>query len=259
MISNFLTGLSYIRSGFSLIRVPGIRRFVYIPIGVNVLVFTGLGWLLSSRFSAFLSGISWLNPDPDTWLGWLVDKFLVLIWVVFGLALLVIFTYTFTLAANLIAAPFNSLLAQRIENYLRGDSGANDGDSLAHIIKSIPHVLRSEVGKLFYLFIWLIPVLLLYIIPGINITAPFVSLLFGAWMLSLEYLDYPMGNNGHLFREIKQKMRENRNLMLGFGSAVTLVTAIPLLNLIAMPVAVAGATQLWVEKLSPGASKEIRK
>ena len=250
MIGNFLLGLSALKSGFALIRVKGIRRFVVIPILVNVIVFIGLGWLLSGLFGELLSGISWLHPDPDSWLGWLADKFLVLIWIIFGAAVLIIFTYTFSLVANLIAAPFNSLLAQKVEAHLGGTLEHDSGDSFSHILKSLSHILRSEIGKVLYLLFWIIPVLLLYVIPGINILAPFVSFLFGAWMLSLEYADYPMGNNGYLFGQIKKTMRANRNMALGFGSAVTLLTAIPVINLIAMPVAVAGATSLWVERLS---------
>lgn len=256
MISNYLTGLSYLKAGFSLIRVDGIRRFVVIPIAINIIVFVGLGWLLSDQFSQLLESVSWLtNPNTDTWLGWMVDKLLVLFWIVFGFAFLVIFTYTFTIVANLIAAPFNSLLSERIEAHLNGTLATQENTSLSHIVKSIPHILRSEVGKIFYLIIWMIPVLVLYLIPGVNLIAPFVSFLFGAWMLSLEYIDYPMGNNGLLFGQIKKVARSRRNLSLGFGSAVTLLTAIPIINLIAMPVAVAGATKMWVDELAKQAAE----
>lgn len=251
MISNYLNGLGYVKSGFSLIRVEGIRRFVVIPIAINIIVFVGLGWLLSDQFSQLLGSVDWLtNPNTETWLGWLVDKLLVLFWIIFGLAFLIIFTYTFTVVANLIAAPFNSLLSERIEAHLNGKLDHQENTSISHLFKSIPHILRSEVGKISYLIIWMIPVLLLYVIPGVNLIAPFVSFFFGAWMLSLEYIDYPMGNNGLLFGQIKKVARSRRNLSLGFGSAVTLLTAIPLINLIAMPVAVAGATKMWVDELS---------
>ncbi len=251
MISHYLTGLGYVKAGFSLIRVEGIRRFVVIPIAINVIVFVGLGWLLSDQFSHVLASVDWLtNPDTETWLGWFVDKLLVLFWIVFGLAFLIIFTYTFTVVANLIAAPFNSLLSERIEAHLKGRLDHQQNTPVSHILKSIPHILRSEVGKIFYLLVWMIPVLILYVIPGVNLIAPFVSFLFGAWMLSLEYVDYPMGNNGLLFGQIKKAARSRRNLSLGFGSAVTLLTAIPVINLIAMPVAVAGATKMWVDEFS---------
>jgi CysZ protein len=245
MFSSFFLGLNYLKSGFALIRVDGIRRYVVIPLCINILVFVGLGWALSDLFS---QALSWFEFDPDSWIGAIVDKLLFVLWVVFGLALLVIFSYTFTLVANLIAAPFNSLLSEKIEAHLNGSLGHKSSDSFKHVLKSMPKILHSEISKLLYLLLWTIPVLLLFVIPGINILAPFVSFLFGAWMFSLEYMDYPMSNNGHLFGSVKKSLRKKRHLALGFGSAVTLISIIPILNLIAMPVAVAGATKLWVDQ-----------
>jgi CysZ protein len=68
-------------------------------------------------------------------------------------------------------------------------------------------------------------------------------------MLTIEYADYPMGNNGLKFREIRARLRRRRLLGLGFGAATAGLTMVPVLNFIAMPSAVAGATALWVREL----------
>lgn len=250
MTGEFMRGLACLGAGFSIIRRRGIRPFVIIPILINITVFAGLAWFLSEQFSGFLNSISWLNPDPDSWYYSLVDGMLVVLKVIFGFALLIIFAYTFTLVANLIASPFNSLLAERIEADLKGTLDTRQHSSTMHVLKSIPHILRSETSKILYLLLWLIPVLVLYLIPGINIIAPVVSFIFGAWMFTLEYIDYPMGNHGYYFSGIRRTARKRRQLSLGFGSAVTLLTSIPVINLVAMPVAVAGATKMWVDDLS---------
>ncbi|MEZ5582290.1 MAG: hypothetical protein R3F37_05475 [Candidatus Competibacteraceae bacterium] len=44
------------------------------------------------------------------------------------------------------------------------------------------------------------PLLVLFVIPGVNVIAPLLWLVFGAWMLALQYADYPMGNHGLRFR-----------------------------------------------------------
>ena len=46
-------------------------------------------------------------------------------------------------------------------------------------------------------------------------------------------------------------MAEQRPLALGFGLAALCMTLIPVVNFIAMPAAVAGATALWIERLRP--------
>ena len=87
--------------------------------------------------------------------------------------------------------------------------------------------------------------LLLFLIPGLQIIAPFLWLAFSAWFLSLEYMDYPMGNHGLDFRAQLGALKKNRLTALGFGGGLTLLMMIPVLNFAAMPAAVAGATAMW--------------
>ena len=81
--------------------------------------------------------------------------------------------------------------------------------------------------------------------------APFLWFLFGAWMLTLEYMDYPMGNHGIIFPEQRQTLSAKRQLAFGFGVGAMAITLIPVVNFIAIPVIVCGATKLWVEKIRP--------
>jgi len=206
----FIAAAGYLKRGWQLVRKPGLRRFVVVPLLINVAVFAVLGWLL------------------------------------FGMVV-----YAFTLLANLIGAPFNSLLAERVEMHLTGTTPSSD-PSLTFLIKSIPSTLRSEFAKLFYLALWSIPLLVLGFIPVINIVAPVLVFGFGAWMFALEYIDYPMGNRGMLFKDIKRTLRQNRPMALGFGAMVAIFSIIPLVNLVIMPIAVAGGTALFVDHLKDG-------
>ena len=117
-----------------------------------------------------------------------------------------------------------------------------------HFAGLVPAVL-DELGKLLYALLWAIPFLFLCLIPGINLAAPLLWFLYSAWMLNLEYADYPMGNHGLKAREIRSRLRRRRILGLGFGSATAGLTMVPVLNFIAMPGAVAGATAMWVDEL----------
>jgi CysZ protein len=88
----------------------------------------------------------------------------------------------------------------------------------------------------------------LALIPGINVIAPWVWVLFGAWMMVIQYVDYPMDNNGVSFRKMKRSLSEQRLLHLGFGGGVSLLLMIPVVNFFVMPIAVAGATALYVSE-----------
>jgi len=63
--------------------------------------------------------------------------------------------------------------------------------------------------------------------------------------LSLEYMDYPMGNHGLDFKAQLKALRRVRLNALSFGGGLTLLMMIPVLNFAAMPAAVAGATAMW--------------
>lgn len=257
MLTQLAQGFGYLMRGFGLIRQPGLRRFVIIPLSINVVIFSSLIWLLLGSIGSLTS---WLGGQLD-FLGFLGDWAVVqgiiwllqlLLWLVVGVGVLVSVFYTFSLVANFLAAPFNSLLAEKVEKHLAGEL-VQGQESWMHALKSIPHVMMSELFKLLYMLMWLVPLVLLWLltlwIPGLNLISTAAWLWFGAWLLSLEYVDYPAGNHGLTFPKVRKLMKQHRPSALGFGGAVTLMTSIPLLNLIAMPCAVAGATALWHDRL----------
>lgn len=242
-------GAGYLVRGLRLIVQPGLRRFVLIPLSINTALFALLGWYLYRQLDAF---IDWLLP---TWLGWLNW----LLWPIFGLTALLIAFYTFTLTANLIAAPFNGLLAEKVEAHLAGgDVEAAGGWS--KLLRDFLPALLGELRKLAYLMLRAVPLLALFLIPGVNLIAPFLWLLFSAWALALEYADYPMGNHRLAFPQQIRRLRERRLTALGFGGATLLLSLVPVLNFVAVPAGVAGATAMWVEqwRSSPATSTRAR-
>jgi len=64
----------------------------------------------------------------------------------------------------------------------------------------------------------------------------------------LQYLDYPMDNHRLEFKVIRKKLANKKLNNLSFGSAVMLVSMLPILNFLVMPAAVIGATILWTKE-----------
>ena len=87
---------------------------------------------------------------------------------------------------------------------------------------------------------------MLSFIPLLNLITPIIGFYWGAWNLYLQYLDYPADNNKISFGALLVDSRSQRKSALSFGGLVLLGSSIPLLNLLVMPAAVAGATSLWV-------------
>jgi CysZ protein len=241
MLGQPLIGAAALFRGLKLIATPGLRRFVAIPLAINILLFTLSIWVLVQQFSPLVE--KWLSYLPD-WLGWLEWFF----WLVFAIAAILLVFYTFSLLANLIAAPFNGLLAEAVEKHLTGQP-LPPGGSLVTVMKGAPAALVDELRKIAYFLLRAIPLLILFWIPLLNLAAPLLWALFSAWMMAVEYCDYPMGNHDMRFAEQRARLRQRKLLSLGFGGATLVATLIPVFNFLVMPAAVAGATSLWVEKL----------
>jgi len=210
---------------------------------INLLIFGGLGWLFYSAIGEWLDSFTFLDSYAHFWIVEMLGK---LLRILVGIVLFLSMGFIFTLLANLVGAPFNGLLAERVEAYLTGDP-TEPAPAIMTLVKSVPRLMLSELSKLGYLIIFMIPLLILQFIPLINIVAPLLLFGFGAWMFALEYLDYPMGNHGALFRDVRRAARKKRGHAFGFGAAVALCSTVPIVNLFIMPIAVAGATALYVD------------
>ncbi|MEE2654029.1 MAG: sulfate transporter CysZ [Pseudomonadota bacterium] len=240
-----LSGPQYLHRGFQLLRLPGIRLFVLLPLLINVAIFAALSYLTMSRFSQWIGQlIGWL---PD-WLGFLEW----LLWPLAVILLLAIVMYFFSTIANLIAAPFNGLLAEKLEEHLCGEEVAGR-ETIAQALASFPRSIGRECRKLLYYAGFAILTLIASFI--ISPLAPLLWFAMNAWMMAIEYCDYPMDNHRLSFSEARRLVASQRGTSFSFGALVMLGTMIPIVNLIIMPAAVCGGTLMWVERLKEGGNK----
>ncbi len=235
-----LSGPNYLGEGFKLILRPGLRRFVILPLSVNLLLFISLIGLAARQFEQL---IETFMPSLPDWLGFLSY----LLWPLFALLVLVILFFSFTLMANLLAAPFNGFLAEKVEGVVRGHE-QSPPFSWTELLAMVPRTLGRELRKLGYFLPRAAGLLLLSLIPGVNLLATPLWILFGVWMMAVQYVDYPCDNNKVSWHDMLAWLRERRWQSLGFGGMTYLVLLVPGLNLLVMPAAVAGATLFWVRE-----------
>ncbi len=237
---NPLSGLTYLLRGARMIAQPGLRRFVIIPMVINVISFSALIWLAVGSVSPFIDAQVAKLPEWLQWLDWLVWLLLAAAVLMFGLSL-------FTFLANLISAPFNGFLAEAVEDRLGDAPTPNNGGWTRMMAEVIP-ALREELRKFGYFIKWALPFLVLFLIPGVNFLAAPLWIAFNAWMLALQYTDYPMSNHGLSFAEQRQRLSSQRLLALTFGSTIMAGMLVPVVNFLIIPSAVAGATIMWRER-----------
>lgn len=234
-ITDFAAGTRYALRGLLLLKQSGIWPYALMPLTINALLFGTVIWFGAGMFTSALDTLlpAWLD-----WLRWLL-------WPIFAVTVLAAVFFSFTLLASLLASPFNGLLAQHVETRLTGtppESGRGLMGDMAAGAGGALHMLG-------YVALRGLPLVVVTVIPVVNLAAPILWFVFGAWLLTIGYADAPSGNHGHGLRDLRRRLEGNRALALGFGSAMTLITLIPGVNFVAVPTGVAGATLLWVERL----------
>lgn len=227
--NNPVVAVSYFFKGVGLLLKPELRGFLLMPVLINIVLYS-VALVLGYHYLGIL--IEQAIPDWLQWLRWLL-------WPLFFICFFIAGFFTFTLLANIIAAPFYGHLAAKTWSYLDARAGrvsVHAGE------QPVGKVMAAEFKRVGYFVTRALPLVLLSFIPVINMVLPFVWALFGAWSVALEYFAYPLENQGMLFAEQKQLAKKMRLGALGFGGVTMAGLTVPLLNIIVAPAAVIGAT-----------------
>ncbi|BCG26890.1 sulfate transporter CysZ [Pseudomonas tohonis] len=235
-----LSGPQYLGEGLKLILSPGLRLFVLLPLTLNLVLFIALIGFAMQQFSGWVDAFM---PSLPSWASFLEY----LIWPLFVILVLLLVFFSFTMIANIIAAPFNGFLAEKVEVVVRGQDDFPPF-SWAELTAMVPRTVGRELRKLGYFLPRAIGLLILSFIPGVNLVATPLWFLFGVWMMAVQYIDYPADNHKLGWNEMLAWLREKRWQSLGFGGSVYLALLIPFVNIVMMPAAVAGATLFWVRE-----------
>lgn len=235
-------GSPYLIRGAKLLLAPGYKRFILIPILSNIILFALTISLLIGYVSGLMeSYLSWL-PDWE-WLQ-IVHTF---IWLIFGVLVAFLYSLTFTAITNLIAAPFNGFLSEKIQQ--AKTLKPLPPESIGSIIK---RTIAREFQKLLYFagigICIYFGLLILGFIPLLNLLAPVIAISWACWVLALQYVDYAADNNQREFKQLRMWCGEKRMPTLVFGATVFVCTLIPIVNILVMSAAVAGGTLYWLEE-----------
>jgi CysZ protein len=237
------SGASYFFEGFSLIKTKGLKRFVFVPLFINLLLFSIAFYFLWPQLETSINYLINLIPD---FLGWLKITLMYVLWPIAIITVLIIFALIFGTLANWIAAPFNGLLSDKVERYLTGKDMGNEG--LLSAVKDVPRTFSRELSKVLYF----IPraagfLILFFLLPVIG---QILWFLFTAWMMAIQYCDYPFDNHKVDFGKMRSELNEHKGKCFSFGIMVSIFSLIPILNFLVMPVAICGATSLWVDEFT---------
>jgi CysZ protein len=217
--------VSCLVQGVKLLSRRELRPYLWAPLLINLVLYS-IALLLGYFYLSDL--IVQLIPGWLSWLEWLI-------WPIFFISFSVIGFFTFTVLANILASPFYSQLSAKTRELISGQKNTLPEQPVGQVI-------MSEIKRVGYLVSRMIPLLILFVIPVVNLIAPLFWALFGAWGMGLEFMAYPLENQGLLFKQQKEQAKTRRLGVLSFGGLTLLGLSIPVLNLIVAPVAVIAAT-----------------
>jgi len=228
--NNPLIAAGFLYRGIKLLTNPKLRLFILIPVLINIVLYSiamALGYYYVDKL------IAQFIPVSLHWLSWIL-------WPLFFISFFVVGFFTFTVLANLIASPFYGILSAKTLSIISGK---------AQIVEQpVLKVVAAELKRVLYIVTRMLPLLVLFFIPVVNIIASFVLSVFGAWCLAMEFMAYPLENEGLLFVDQKRLIKTVWLGALSFGAVTMIGLTLPLLNIIIGPAAVIGST-LYVYEL----------
>lgn len=258
----FLYGLLTIPRGAKFLLVNAkLWHLAVLPLLINLILFVVILQLAFHHWMPYLEKIltptlpalpkylQWLG-FLTTFLGWLWH------WIVDGLVLvlvLLISVISFNSVGCVIAAPFNDLLSERIEEILVGEANSCPFSLKTFLAELKRTVVQALLKPLMIVVIWILtlPILLLpfgpMVVAAINAISAF-------WFLALEFIDLPMARAGWELKRRRAWARARPQSILGFGAALHLLLPIAFL---VMPAAVAGGTILFVDLAEAGELRDV--
>ena len=232
--------MHYFLFGLKVLLSSGYRKFILIPLAANAILFCVIAFAL---FTLLPGSLQWL-------ITWIPDWLPFMEWIIYsvaGVLFLLVYGMSFSVITNIFAAPFNGLLAEKIQR----DAGLDIPDE--SITSVILRTLAREMRKLLYFIGYgLLVSLGLFIltsIPLLNLLVPVLAFIWLCWCLAIQYLDYAADNNQQSFTQLRKDAKKPWVSTFGFGALVSFLLMVPIVNIFVMPAAVAGATLLWLKKI----------
>jgi CysZ protein len=232
--------MSCFTQAWRLIFSAGFRRFIFIPLLLNLLIFVALSSITLDYLQSVLTSFEVHLPHWLAWIKWLLLP-------LFILMMLIAYGYCFNLITTIIAAPFLGFLAEKVEAKITGTAPPNES-----LIQLIPRTFKREFTKLFYFLprslCMVLLILALMLLPGANIVGIVLGSIWGSWCLALQFCDYAADNNQITFIQVRTQLGQQKLNSFAFGGLVLFGSMIPVVNIVITPLAVAAGTIYWVRK-----------
>jgi CysZ protein len=238
-MSDFFRGLSApLRAAKLLAANARLRKLAMMPLLVNILLFAvGIPiiiWLVTAFTEDILGGESSIQVGLR-----------VALQIVLSIMVIVASFYLFAIIGNIVAAPFNSALSEAIEEHLTGRPLVNQ----VGVVQGAMRGILTGIGRLFLFILLYPPIFLTQLIPVAGfIIHPILAVLYGAFVLSLDFTDPTFERHLDTFRQKAGYIWRRKPLYLGFGLTAVAMAIVPIINFLLLPLCVTAAAMIYLEK-----------
>lgn len=221
-LKTYLAGVRWLRANpryLLLLLVPAILGVFFLAAGV--------GWFAGND-ERILNWVLFTKPEDS----WFMLVIYYLCKVLLYLATIVFVFIASFLLMNVIASPIYEMVSIAVERDVTGR------DIPGQSLKETFYVMVVELKKVVLI---LTVSLVLLIVPGINLLSTVVA----AFLIGWDFFDYPLARRGWSFSQRVDLVRREFFSVFGFG----LWLVIPVVQIVLVPLAVAGGTLLNLEAL----------
>ncbi|AXT57430.1 EI24 domain-containing protein [Aquimarina sp. MMG015] len=244
MIKNIINGIKAYFGGFALISKLGLWKYFGIPILISFLtgiLFVTLAWFLSDPLGSVIAK-AWVWDWGSETFTVISKYFSILLILALGLVL-----YKHIVMA--LSAPFMSPVSEKVEAHLLGDKHANHEHRNTSFRQQLMRGIRINVRNLFRELLFIIPLLILSIIPVIGILATILIFAVQAYYVGFGNIDYTMERH-FKYKDSIEFVRKNRGTAIGNGIVFMLMLFIPIIGfIITLPISVVAASSETVKIL----------
>ena len=206
-----------------------------------LITFVGYAAALVALFFWTDDVVAWATPFAGNWPSPWPGVFRGALAILFAAAGLFLAVITFTAVTLLVGQPFYESLSEQVDL----SEGGIAPESGLPLWRELWIGLREAVALVVRVTIWSTVFFALGFVPVIGQTViPALAICVTGFFLTEELTSIALMRRGILLRERRRMLRTRRMLTLGFGMPLALLFLLPLVAVLLMPGAVAGATLL---------------
>lgn len=229
----------YFQQGWKLIQHKAVRGFIVWPLAINTFLFISISTYAYGEMAYWIE--LWVSSLPS-WLAFLASiiKLLAIIFLLF------IAMFSFAILNTLISAPFYCLVAEQVATVLQHP--VPDTPMTLHALCQLGgRSIHREIQKMMYYVPRTLILIVISFIPGIHVISPILWSIWGAWMLSIQFIDYAADNDMISATRVRHLLSQEKINALLFGGLIMIGMLIPVVNIVMGVVAVAAATVYWID------------